>query len=206
MGRRMRKPGKRGKVLLMLAGAAGLLGGCQAAFTPQESQAVAEDMVPPDDDSLVVVGVSQLGSESVWRTAHTASIQRAFTKENGYFLIFENARQKQENQIKSHTELYIAAGRLHRVFAHHGGGLGHRAAGGKGSGHSGNSHGQRRKGGRMKPFTRPAWDLILRRRKTARTMAGGIFEGAGSPGGGYSHCGPSGDGGRNLNPGKNGRV
>lgn len=101
MGRRMRKPGKRGKVLLMLAGAAGLLGGCQAAFTPQESQAVAEDMVPPDDDSLVVVGVSQLGSESVWRTAHTASIQRAFTKENGYFLIFENARQKQENQIKA---------------------------------------------------------------------------------------------------------
>ncbi len=53
------------------------------------------------DENLIVVGVSQIGSESVWRTANTASIQRAFTKENGYFLIFKNARQKQENQIKA---------------------------------------------------------------------------------------------------------
>lgn len=53
------------------------------------------------DENLVVVGVSQIGSESVWRTANTASIQRVFTKENGYFLIFKNARQKQENQIKA---------------------------------------------------------------------------------------------------------
>ncbi len=60
-----------------------------------------EDSITPLDDSLVVVGVSQIGSESVWRTANTASIQNVFTKENGYFLIFENARQKQENQIKA---------------------------------------------------------------------------------------------------------
>ncbi len=53
------------------------------------------------DENLIVVGVSQIGSESVWRTANTASIQRVFTKENGYFLIFKNARQKQENQIKA---------------------------------------------------------------------------------------------------------
>lgn len=53
------------------------------------------------DEDLIVVGVSQIGSESVWRTANTASIQRVFTKENGYFLIFKNARQKQENQIKA---------------------------------------------------------------------------------------------------------
>lgn len=52
------------------------------------------------NENLIVVGMSQIGSESVWRTANTASIQRVFTKENGYFLIFENARQKQENQIK----------------------------------------------------------------------------------------------------------
>ena len=48
-----------------------------------------------------MVGVSQIGSESVWRTENTASIQEAFTKEKGYFLIFKNARQKQENQIKA---------------------------------------------------------------------------------------------------------
>ena len=53
------------------------------------------------DESLIVVGVSQLGSESVWRTANTASLQRAFSKENGYFMIFDNARQKQENQMKA---------------------------------------------------------------------------------------------------------
>lgn len=55
----------------------------------------------PSDDSTIVVGVSQIGSESVWRTANTASIQKVFTKENGYFLNFKNARQKQENQIKA---------------------------------------------------------------------------------------------------------
>lgn len=54
-----------------------------------------------ENGNLVVVGFSQIGSESVWRTAHTASIQEALTKENGYFLIFDNARQKQENQIKA---------------------------------------------------------------------------------------------------------
>ena len=57
----------------------------------------------PDNSTrdLVVVGYSQIGSESVWRTANSASIQSALTKENGYFLIFNNARQKQENQIKA---------------------------------------------------------------------------------------------------------
>ena len=58
-------------------------------------------MRTPVDENLIVVGVSQLGSESVWRTANTASIQEVFTKEKGYFLIFDNARQKQENQIKA---------------------------------------------------------------------------------------------------------
>jgi len=52
-------------------------------------------------EDLIVVGFSQLGSESGWRTAHTASVQNALTKEAGYFLIFNNARQMQENQIKA---------------------------------------------------------------------------------------------------------
>ena len=42
---------------------------------------------PVEDDNLIVVGVSQVGSESVWRTAHTQSIQDAFTRANGYLLI-----------------------------------------------------------------------------------------------------------------------
>ena len=56
---------------------------------------------PAEDDNLIVVGVSQVGSESVWRTAHTQSVQDAFTRANGYLLIFDNARQKQANQIKA---------------------------------------------------------------------------------------------------------
>lgn len=63
--------------------------------------ASTEDTLASVDEDLIVVGVSQVGSESVWRTANTASIQEIFTKENGYFLLFDNARQKQENQIKA---------------------------------------------------------------------------------------------------------
>lgn len=52
-------------------------------------------------ENRIVVGVSQLGSESGWRTANTESVQNAFTQKNGYFLIYSNARQKQENQLKA---------------------------------------------------------------------------------------------------------
>ena len=74
-----------------------LLTGCGRQFEAEEP----EDTLTPKDENLIVVGVSQLGSESVWRTANTASIQSVFTKENGYFLLFDNGRQKQENQIKA---------------------------------------------------------------------------------------------------------
>lgn len=80
-------------ILLLLL----LLSGC----APEHNREETRDTRTPVDDNLIVVGVSQVGSESVWRTANTASIQKIFTKENGYFLIFNNARQKQENQIKA---------------------------------------------------------------------------------------------------------
>lgn len=60
------------------------------------------EQIPSDsEEDLIMVGFSQLGSESGWRTAHTLSIQDALTKDAGYFLIFNNARQMQENQIKA---------------------------------------------------------------------------------------------------------
>ena len=59
------------------------------------------EQMPAETEDLIVVGFSQLGSESGWRTAHTASIQQALTKDAGYFLIFNNARQMQDNQIKA---------------------------------------------------------------------------------------------------------
>ena len=54
-----------------------------------------------EQEDLIRVGFSQLGSESVWRSANSVSIQETLTAQNGYFLIYENARQKQENQIKA---------------------------------------------------------------------------------------------------------
>lgn len=60
---------------------------------PEEVETIEED--------LIVVGYSQLGSESVWRTANTNSIEEALSEENGFFLQLKNARQKQENQIKT---------------------------------------------------------------------------------------------------------
>jgi len=58
-------------------------------------------MTLPADEDLIVVGFSQLGSESVWRSANSLSVQGTLTEENGYFLLFNNARQRQENQIKA---------------------------------------------------------------------------------------------------------
>lgn len=60
----------------------------------------------PDEaeENMTVVGFVQIGSESLWRSANTESIQSALSKEAGYFLVYKNARQKQENQIKAIRE------------------------------------------------------------------------------------------------------
>jgi ABC-type sugar transport system substrate-binding protein len=50
--------------------------------------------------SNLVVGFSQIGAESEWRTGNTASIQEAAT-DLGVELLFSDAQQKQENQIKA---------------------------------------------------------------------------------------------------------
>ncbi len=90
---------KRRKLLLAAVFLMGMLGGC-GMFSDIEPE-TEENATLSEDENLVVVGFSQIGSESVWRTANTTSIQKALTKENGYFLMFHNARQKQENQIKA---------------------------------------------------------------------------------------------------------
>lgn len=48
-----------------------------------------------------VVGFSQIGSESEWRTADTISVQNAFNEDESFILIYSDAQQKQENQIKA---------------------------------------------------------------------------------------------------------
>jgi len=48
----------------------------------------------------IVLGFSQIGAESEWRTANTNSIKETATRE-GIDLKFSDAQQKQENQIKA---------------------------------------------------------------------------------------------------------
>ena len=60
-------------------------------------------------DTAIVVGFSQVGSESGWRAANTKSIQDTLTAENGFDLKFSDAQQKQENQIQA-IRSYIAQG------------------------------------------------------------------------------------------------
>jgi ABC-type sugar transport system substrate-binding protein len=51
-------------------------------------------------DKPIVLGFSQIGAESEWRTANTTSVQTA-AQEAGITLRFSDAQQKQENQIKA---------------------------------------------------------------------------------------------------------
>jgi ABC-type sugar transport system substrate-binding protein len=55
---------------------------------------------PAGGDKPIVLGFSQIGAESEWRTANTRSIQEAATAA-GITLRFSDAQQKQENQIKA---------------------------------------------------------------------------------------------------------
>jgi len=48
----------------------------------------------------IVLGFSQIGAESEWRTANTESIKSS-AQEAGIDLKFSDAQQKQENQIKA---------------------------------------------------------------------------------------------------------
>lgn len=48
----------------------------------------------------LILGFSQIGAESAWRNCNTRSVKEA-AAESGIQLIFSNAEQKQENQIKA---------------------------------------------------------------------------------------------------------
>ena len=50
-------------------------------------------------DGLVKVGFAQTGSESGWRSANTKSMQEAFSKENGFDLVFNAADNDPAAQI-----------------------------------------------------------------------------------------------------------
>ena len=60
-------------------------------------------------DGTITVGFSQVGAESAWRVANTESIQSEAKKRPNIKLIFSDAQQKQENQIKA-IRNFIAQG------------------------------------------------------------------------------------------------
>ena len=53
-----------------------------------------------DEKKQAIIGFSQLGSESSWRTCNSESIIKA-AEDAGFQIIFDDAQQKQENQIKA---------------------------------------------------------------------------------------------------------
>jgi simple sugar transport system substrate-binding protein len=61
-----------------------------------------------EETDTLVVGFSQIGAESAWRTAETGSI-RSEAERRGINLKFSDAQQKQENQIKA-IRAFVAQG------------------------------------------------------------------------------------------------
>ena len=53
-----------------------------------------------DAKKQITVGFSQIGAESAWRKHNTLSVHEA-AREKGIRLLYENAEQKRENQIKA---------------------------------------------------------------------------------------------------------
>ena len=49
----------------------------------------------------VTIAFSQIGQESDWRTANTDDITKAITSHPGWKFVYDDAQQKQENQIKA---------------------------------------------------------------------------------------------------------
>src|SRR5687768_7490008 len=81
--------------LLALAGAA-LLVACSGSAPDADGKGPSGDGAAKP----TVLGFSQIGAESEWRTANTKSVQDA-AAEAGINLKFSDAQQKQENQIRA---------------------------------------------------------------------------------------------------------
>jgi ABC-type sugar transport system substrate-binding protein len=74
--------------------------GTQSTPEPPKLGLVGEQVEGKKTYSNLVVGFAQIGAESEWRTGNTASIKEA-AESLGVELIFSDAQQKQENQIKA---------------------------------------------------------------------------------------------------------
>ncbi|MCX7799932.1 MAG: ABC transporter substrate-binding protein [Fimbriimonadales bacterium] len=81
---------------MMVAASLALAVGCSGG----KDQDAGQEGAGAKSGKKIVVGFSQIGAESGWRTANTESIKSEAAK-RGIELRFSDAQQKQENQIKA---------------------------------------------------------------------------------------------------------
>ena len=81
-------------VFSVLLSAFTLTTGCGDTTTAATSQDTESQ-----DSKQIVIGFSQLGAESDWRSANTESMKSTFTADQGYKLLIEDGQQQQANQI-----------------------------------------------------------------------------------------------------------
>lgn len=72
---------------------------CVFAFSCRNDTMTEDVSEEAAESECIVVGFSQLGAESDWRSANSESMRSTFTEEAGYRLLFEDGQQKQANQI-----------------------------------------------------------------------------------------------------------
>ena len=75
--------------------------GCGSSSGGDTANNAASSGGGSSDGGSIKIGFSQVGAESDWRTANTESMKSTFSDDNGYSLQFDDAQQKQENQIKA---------------------------------------------------------------------------------------------------------
>jgi ABC-type sugar transport system substrate-binding protein len=85
------------RLVVALAAVVAVVTACGGSSTPEAPTPVPQGKKVYTD---LVVGFSQIGAESEWRTANTASI-KGEAERLGVELRFSDAQQKQENQIKA---------------------------------------------------------------------------------------------------------
>ena len=101
-----RTVGKKGIAAALLASQLLFTAGCGSG-EQRETAGQLDTEQTMQQDGYIVVGYVQVGSESDWRTTNTQSFKDVFTQENGYYLIFEDGQQKQENQVKAIRNLIL---------------------------------------------------------------------------------------------------
>lgn len=94
-----------GVVVIVAACGSGASDGSGTSTNEQDNggseEEVAADSQSSDSGEKIVIGFSQIGAESGWRTAETESIKESAANDPEIELKFSDAQQKQENQIKA---------------------------------------------------------------------------------------------------------